>query len=77
MCEALVVVVRYVDNDWVIQQTVCRLMLLAKSLSGEEVARQLITTFSTELSIPANLVLAFMRDRATVNNVARRTVSVL
>ena len=77
MCEALVVVVRYVDNDWVIQQTVCRLILLAKALSGEEVARQLITTFSTELSKPANLVLAFMRDRATVNNVAMRTVSVL
>ena len=37
-------------------------------------ARQLITALSTELSIPAHLVLAFMRDRAAVN---MRTVSVL
>lgn len=44
---------------------------------SEEVARQLITSLSTELSIPANHVVAFMRDRASVNNVAMRTVSVL
>ena len=36
-------VLRFVDNDWTIQQRVCRLMLLAKSMTGEEVARQLIT----------------------------------
>lgn len=77
VCEALVVVVRYVDDDWVIQEKVCRLMLLAKSLSGEEVARQLITALSTQLSVPAHLVLAFMRDRAAVNGVAMRTVSIL
>ena len=52
-------------------------MLVAKSMTGEEVARQLIATLSTELSIPANRVVTFMRDRASVNNVAMRTVSVL
>lgn len=62
---------------WAIKQKVCRLSLLSKSLTGEEVARQLITAISTELSIPANLVVAFMRDRAAVNGVAMRTVSVL
>jgi hypothetical protein len=77
VCEAMVVVLRYVDDDWQIKQQVCRLMLVAKSMTGEEVARQLIATLSTELSIPANHVVAFMRDRASVNNVAMRTVSVL
>ena len=71
------VVLRYVDDNWDIKQKVCHLMLLAKSLSGEEVARQLITAISTELSIPSNLVIAFMRDRASVNSVAMRTVSVM
>ena len=77
VCEALVIVLRYVDDGWNIKQQVCQLMLLAKSLSGEEVARQLISSISTELSIPSNLVVAFMRDWASVNSVAMRTVSVL
>ena len=52
-------------------------MLLAKSMKGEEVARQLITVLSTELSIASHLVMAAMRDRASVNDVAMRTVAVL
>ena len=35
VCKALVVVVRYMD-DWTIKQQVCRLILLTKSLTGEE-----------------------------------------
>ena len=52
------------------------MMLLAKSLTGEEVARQLITSLSTELSIPQHLVISAMCDRASVNDVAMRTISV-
>ena len=51
VCEAMVVVLRFVDDSWNINQRVVRLMLLAKSLTGEEVARQLITTLSTDLGI--------------------------
>ena len=54
-----------------------RLMLLAKSLTGEEVARQIISTLSTELCIPSELLVAAMRDRASVNDVAMRTVSII
>ena len=42
VCEALVILVRFVDEKWNIQQHVVKLMLLAKSLTGEEVARQQI-----------------------------------
>ena len=52
-------------------------MLLAKSMSGEEVARQRVTVLSTELGIASSLVIAAARDRASVNNVAMRTVSVI
>ncbi len=77
VCEAFVIVLRYVDDDWVIKQRVCRLMLLAKSITGEELARQLITVVATELSIAPNMVLAAMRDRASVNDVAMRTISIV
>ena len=63
VCEAMVVVLRYMDDDWKIKQKVCRLMLLPKSMNGEELARQLITAISTELSIQSNLVVAFIRSR--------------
>ena len=52
-------------------------MILAKSLTGEECACQLITALSTVLSIASNLVLAAMGDRASVNDVAMRTISVV
>ena len=77
VCEALVILIRFVDENWHIQQRVVRLMLLAKSLSGEEVARQLIVSLTTELGIASNLLIAAMHDRASVNNVAIRTLSIV
>ena len=77
VCEAMVVVLRYVTDDWKIKQKVARLMLLAKSMTGEEVARQLIMVLSTELGIASHLLVAVMRDRASVNSVAMRTVSII
>ena len=75
--EAMAVVLRFVDDDWVIQQRLVRLMLLAKSMTGEEVARELIVVLSTGLGISPDKLLAAMRDRAAVNGVAMRTVKVL
>ena len=51
VCEAMVIVIHFIDDEWCIQQCVARLMLLAKSKVGEEVARQLIACLSTELGI--------------------------
>ena len=45
-------------------------MLLAKTMTREEVARQLILCLSTELGICSNDLIASMRDRASANNVA-------
>ena len=53
------------------------MMLLAKSMTGEELARQLIECLSTELGIPSHLLIASMRDRASVNSVAVRTLSIV
>ena len=54
-----------------------RLQLLAKSLTGEEIARELITVLSVGYGINPNLLLSAMRDGASSNNVAMRTLNVV
>ena len=63
-----------VDEKWCIQQRLVRLQLLAKSLNGEEVAWEIINVLSATYTICPNSLLATMRDRASVNNVAMRTI---
>ena len=75
--EVMAVVLQFVDSQWKIQQRLVRLMLLAKSMTGEEVARELIVVLSTGLGIGPNKLIAAMRDRAAVNGAAMRTVKVL
>ncbi len=43
VCEVMVIVLRFINDNWKIQQRVVRTMILAKSLTGEEVARQLMS----------------------------------
>ena len=51
--------------------------MLSKSLSGEELARELLTALSTELGIGGNQFLAAMHGRASVNGVAMRTLKIM
>ena len=74
--EALVIVLRFVD-DFVIQQRLVRFITLTKSLTGEEIARELINVLSVEYGISSERVLASMRDRASSNGVAMRTLRVV
>ena len=74
--EVLAVVIRYIDG-WEIQQRLVRLEFLTKSMTGEEVARELINVLSVTFGVQSNLLLAAMRDRASVNNVAMRVVSIV
>lgn len=85
VCKAMVIVLRYVTSDWQIKQKIGSLagwklgmlMLLANSMTGEEVAQQITTILSTEMGFPCHLVVAAMRDQACVSRVAMRTVSIL
>lgn len=52
-------------------------MLLATSLKGEEVARELLVVLSTTLGVKPGNLLAAMRDRAAVNGAAMKTAKVL
>lgn len=55
--EALAVVVRFCKG-WTVQQMLVKLQLLAKSMKGEEVAREVLLLLSTELGVPSNQLLA-------------------
>ena len=77
VCEAMVIVFRFVDDNWHLQERVVRLMLLAKSVKGEEVARQLIMCLSNQLGITSNQLVAAMRDRTSANNVAIQTLKIV
>ena len=75
--EAMVIVVRFVTSEWVVVQRLLRMQTLAKSMTGEEIARELISVLSTNYSIASDRLLASMRDRASVNGVAMRTVKIV
>ena len=49
-------------NDWLVEECLIRFELLAKRLSGEEIAHQLIGVLSAKLTTSSELVVAAMRD---------------
>ena len=67
--EALVVVLRFVNSFEIKQYLVC-FQTLARSMAGEEITMDLISTLSGEYGITSERLLAAMRDRASVNRVA-------
>ena len=73
----MAIVVRYVDDSFTIQQRLIRLQLLAKAMSGEEIACELINVLSAQYSITSNKLIAVMRDRAACNSVALRTIKIV
>ena len=50
---------------------------LVKSLTGEEIARVIIHTLSTEYGVSDNRLVAAMRDRVAANGVAMRTIKII
>ena len=58
--EALVVVLRFIDG-FVIKQRLVHFQTLAKSMTGEEIARELINVLSIEYGITSERLLASIR----------------
>ena len=75
--EVFVIMVRFVDPNWCIYQRLIRVQILAKSLSGEEMAREIINSLSVEYGVLSQQILAVMHDCASTNTVAMRTLKVL
>ena len=72
--EALAIVVRFVDDEWNVQQRLIRLQVLAKSLKANELAQCLIQSLAVEYSIHLGVLLAAMKDGAAVNHAALEQV---
>ena len=75
--EALTILLRYIDAEWCVQQCLVRVQMLSKSVLGEELARELISVLSITYGIKSNMLLAAIRDGASVNSVAIQTVKVV
>ena len=69
--------VRFISSDWTIEQCLVRVQLLAKSPSGEEIAREIISALSTSYGINSDRLLACMMDGAASNGIAVPTLSIL
>ena len=74
--EVFVIVVRLVC-EWSIKQRLIRLQLMAKSMTGDEIARTVIGSLSTEFGIESDQVIGIMHDCASTNNVALRTLKII
>ena len=75
--EAMVIVVRFVGDCWTLEQRLIRVQLLSKSVTGEELACELIHILSTNYAVGPDRLLAAMKDRASVNGVAMKTLQVV
>ena len=75
--EVLAVVFRYIGDNWQICQCLVRLEFLGKSLTGEEVARELISILSVQYGIESKYLLGAMWDGTSVNNVAIQVVNIV
>lgn len=74
--EALVLLLRFVD-EWELKVRLVRFQLVKSSVCGDELARIMIEVLHRKLGVLQGQLLAAMRDRASVNTCALRTVSVL
>ena len=72
--EALAIVVRFVDEEWNVQQRLIGLQVLVKSLKANELAQCLIQSLAVEHSIRPGVLLAAMKDGAAVNHAALEQV---
>ena len=65
---------RFVDDEWNVQQRLIRLQVLVKSLKANELAQCLIQSLAVEYSIRPGVPFAAMKDVATVNHAALEQV---
>ena len=60
--EAIAILVRFIDHEFCVQQRLIRMQLLAKSMTGEEVARELISSLPVAFGISSEQLVGSMHD---------------
>ena len=64
-------------KDGKLQQQHVQILLLAKPVTGDELAREFLTVLSTELGGSCKNLLSCMTDGASVNGKAMRTIEIM
>ena len=74
--EIFAIVIHFVDLDLCIHQRLIKVQMLAKSLSGQEIACEVINSLSLEYGVMSEQILAVIHDCASTNTAAMRTLKV-
>ena len=70
--EALVIIIRYIQENFVPTQRLICLEILAKAMKGEELAQKLMTGLAVDYNFGSSAIIGGMRDGASVNGAALR-----
>ena len=68
--EAIVIIVRFVSDNWSIVQRLIRRGICAKSVNAQDLAHVLNDCLSVDYQVRGNFLLATMKDGASVNQAA-------
>ena len=68
--EAIVIIARFVSDNWSIVQRLIRLDICAKSVNAQDLAYVLNDCLSVDYQVRGNSLLATMKDGASVNQAA-------
>ena len=74
--EAIAIIVRFLDDEWCIQQRLIRLRTVAKAVNAPQLAQVINECLAIQFQHPAELLVAMMRDGASINTAAIRALSV-
>ena len=69
-----IIIVRFMDTNWILQQRLVRLHVVSSSLNGQELTGELIQCLSVKFQIPSSRLVAAIRDGAAVNGAALRNM---
>ena len=70
--EALVIIIRYIQENFVPTQHLICLEILAKAMKGEELVQKLMTCLAVDCNFGSSATIGGMRDGASVNGAALR-----
>ena len=74
--EAFAIVLHFI-SDSNIKQRLIKFQILVKTMTGEEIARVLISVLQVNYGINSNKLVACMHDRASANGAAMQTIKVI
>ena len=75
--EAMAIILRFVNDDWMILHCLHSLQVLAESHTGEEIVRELMSVLQVDYGISPGTLVGSIHDRASINSVAMTTSRVL